>query len=368
MKSVRHEDQLSVVDHLDELRSRLLVAVAAFVVAFGLTTWQSDLVLEILNAPLPGGQLPITLSPTEPFVTTLKNAAYAALLLTLPVVLYQAYAFFVPAFSPKERKVVAPLLLMVPVLFIAGVVFCYLVVLPPALDFLLSFNASEFNTQLRAKDYYDFMTLTMLALGLGFQVPVGVLALTRLGVVTAEGLRHSRRYAIVAIAVLAALLPTLDPVTLVLEMVPLLVLYEISIQLARVFAPVEGGESSALYELSRGQPRPGAGARAVSRRPVGDEPVMLAGPFHWAATMNSVVSSAPPSMQAKQPRSTAIVCSTSPPARTRTQRLLGTSAYQTASSASMQIPSGTPSPRSAQTRRLESEPSEAMSKAVSRLA
>ena len=232
-----------MVDHLDELRSRLLVATAAFIVAFGLTTWQSDLVLEILNAPLPGGQQPITLGPAEPFITTLKNAAYAALLLTLPVVLYQAYAFFVPAFSSKERKLVAPLLAMVPVLFIAGVLFCYFVVLPPALDFLLSFNESQFNTQLRAKDYYDFMTLTMLALGLGFQVPVGVLALTRLGVVTAEGLRGSRRYAIVAIAVLAALLPTLDPVTLVLEMVPLLVLYEISIQLARVFAPVEGGES-----------------------------------------------------------------------------------------------------------------------------
>jgi sec-independent protein translocase protein TatC len=243
IKPVRHEDQLPVVDHLDELRSRLLVATAAFIVAFGLTTWQSDLVLEILNAPLPGGQQPITLGPAEPFITTLKNAAYAALLLTLPVVLYQAYAFFVPAFSSKERKLVAPLLAMVPVLFIAGVLFCYFVVLPPALDFLLSFNESEFNTQLRAKDYYDFMTLTMLALGLGFQVPVGVLALTRLGVVTAEGLRGSRRYAIVAIAVLAALLPTLDPVTLVLEMVPLLVLYEISIQLARVFAPVESGDS-----------------------------------------------------------------------------------------------------------------------------
>ncbi len=87
------------------------------------------------------------------------------------------------------------------------------------------------------------MTLTMLALGLGFQVPVGVLALTRLGVVSAEKLRRSRRYAIVAIAVLAALLPTLDPVTLVLEMVPLLALYELSIQLARFFAPVEAGES-----------------------------------------------------------------------------------------------------------------------------
>ena len=249
IKPVRHEDQLSVVDHLDELRSRLVGAVAAFVVAFGLTTWQSDLVLQIMNAPLPDGQQPITLGPAEPFITTLKNAAYAAILLSLPVILYQVYAFVVPAFSARERKVVAPLLLMVPVLFIAGVVFCYLVVLPPALDFLLSFNESQFNTQLRASDYYDFMTLTMLALGLGFQVPVGVLALTRLGVVTAEGLRGSRRYAIVAIAVLAALLPTLDPITLVLEMVPLLALYELSIQLARLFAPT-APESEGLASVS----------------------------------------------------------------------------------------------------------------------
>jgi sec-independent protein translocase protein TatC len=124
---------------------------------------------------------------------------------------------------------------MVPVLFIAGVVFCYLVVLPPALDFLLGFNESQFDTQLRASDYYDFAALTMLALGLGFQVPVAVLALTRLGVVTASTLRRRRRYAIVAIAVLAALLPTLDPVTLLLEMVPLIALYELSIQLARIF-------------------------------------------------------------------------------------------------------------------------------------
>ena len=108
-----------------------MVAGAAFLVAFALTTWQSDLVIEILNAPLPGGLEPITLSPTEPFVTTLKNSAYAALLLVLPVVLYQLYAFIVPAFNPRDRRLAAPLILMVPVLFIAGAVFCYLVVLPP---------------------------------------------------------------------------------------------------------------------------------------------------------------------------------------------------------------------------------------------
>jgi sec-independent protein translocase protein TatC len=237
VRPIRHEEELTVVDHLDELRSRLIVTAAAFLVAFGLTTWQSDLVLAILNAPLPGELEPITLGPAEPFITTLKSAGYAALLLVLPVLLYQAYAFVVPAFNPDKRRLVLPLIFMVPILFIGGVAFCYLVVLTPALDFLLSFNASEFNTQLRASDYYDFATMTMIAMGLGFQVPVGVLALTRLGVVNGEKLRRSRRYAVVVIAVLAALLPTLDPVTLLLEMVPLLALYELSIQLARFFAP-----------------------------------------------------------------------------------------------------------------------------------
>lgn len=240
IKPIAHEDELSVVGHLDELRSRMMVALAAFLVAFGLTTWQSDLVLAIVNAPLPGDMQPITLGPAEPFITTLKNAGYAAILITLPVLLYQAYAFLVPALAPRERRLALPLLLMVPLLFVGGVVFCYLVVLPPALDFLLSFNSSEFNTQLRASDYYDFATLTMLAMGLGFQVPVGVLVLTRLGVVTVDKLRRSRRYAILAIAVLAALLPTLDPITLVLEMVPLMLLYELSVQLARLFAPPAG--------------------------------------------------------------------------------------------------------------------------------
>ena len=236
-KPASHDDQLSVVEHLDELRWRIIVSVATFVVAFALTTWQSDLVLEIVNTPLPDGREPITLGPTEPFMTTILNSAYAAVLLSLPVLLYQAYAFLLPALSPKERRVALPLTLMVPVLFVAGVVFCFLVVLPPALDFLLSFNADEFDTELRAKDYYSFATFTMVAMGLGFQVPVGILALVRLGVVTVEQLRANRRNAILVIAILAALLPTIDPFTLLLEMVPLIVLYEFSIQLARLFPP-----------------------------------------------------------------------------------------------------------------------------------
>jgi Tat protein translocase TatC len=238
IRPISHEDRLSVVDHLDELRSRLIVSVLAFVVAWGICGWQNDLVLEIVNAPLPtddstGEQIqPITLGPAEAFTTTLMNSAYFALVVAAPVILYELYAFVLPAFSPRERRVATPLLVLVPVLFIAGVVFCYFVVLTPALNFLLNFNADEFNTQVRAKDYYSFVSLLMIAMGLGFQIPVGVLAACKIGITSAEKLRRSRRYAIVIIVVLASLLPTLDPITLLLESIPFYLLFELSILLA----------------------------------------------------------------------------------------------------------------------------------------
>jgi sec-independent protein translocase protein TatC len=233
VRPINYDDRLSIVDHLDELRSRLIICAVAFAVAWAFTAWQNDLVLEIVNGPLPDNvPEPITLGPAEAFYTTLTNAAYAAFLIALPVILYQFYAFILPAFSPTERKVATPLLLLVPVLFIGGVVFCYFVVLTPALEFLLNFNADEFNTQVRARDYYSFVTLLMLAMGIGFQIPVGVLAACKLGVTNAEKLRRSRRYAIVAIVVLASLLPTLDPLTLILESIPLYLLYELSILMA----------------------------------------------------------------------------------------------------------------------------------------
>ena len=235
IRPISHEDRLSVVDHLDELRSRLIVSALAFGVAWAFTAWQNHLILEIVNAPLPDGIEPITLGPAEAFYTTLTNSAYAALLIAAPVILYELYAFVLPAFSPAERRVATPLLLLVPVLFIIGVVFCYFVVLTPALDFLLNFNADEFNTQVRARDYYSFVTLLLLAMGLGFQIPVGVLAACKLGVTNAQKLRRSRRYAVVAIVVLASLLPTLDPLTLILESIPLYLLYELSILLAGRF-------------------------------------------------------------------------------------------------------------------------------------
>lgn len=233
-RTIGHDDRLGLVDHLDELRFRIIVSLAGLGAAFALCLWQNHLLLAVVNRPL-GGREPITLGVAEPFTTTVTVAGYSALLLALPVILWQLYAFVLPAVAPRERRVATPLMLLVPVLFLAGVAFGYYVVVPAALKFLLHFNADQFQTQIRAREYYGFMAQTLLAGGLLFQVPVGILALTRLGVLTPARLRENRRYAIVASAVIAMLLPGVDPVTMIIEMAPLVVLYELSILLAVAF-------------------------------------------------------------------------------------------------------------------------------------
>lgn len=227
-----HDDELPLVDHLDELRTRILVVGASVLVAFSLCLWQNEVILELLNAPLPDGREPITLGVTEPFMTTITVSGYAAILISLPVILHQLYSFVLPAFSPTERKLALPMMVAIPFLFIAGIAFAYLVVLPAAIGFLLNFNANDFNIEIRARDYYGFVSQTVIAVGLAFQIPVAILAATRLGITTPEQLRRNRRYAILIIAVGAMVLPGTDPVTMLIEMVPLLALFELSIVLS----------------------------------------------------------------------------------------------------------------------------------------
>jgi sec-independent protein translocase protein TatC len=235
VKAVDFEDRLTLVEHLDELRSRLIVSIVVFAVALGLCFWQNHLLLDIANGPLPGDREPITFGVTEPFMTTLTLSAYGAIVLSMPLILYQLYAFVLPAFKPQERRTALPLMLMMPVLFIAGVVFAYFVVVPAAVKFLLNFNSDQFNIQIRAREYYSFFAMTLVALGLVFQVPVAILGVTRLGLVTPQQLSANRRYAILVCAIVAMVLPGTDPVTMLLEMLPLVALFELSIVLARVF-------------------------------------------------------------------------------------------------------------------------------------
>lgn len=243
VKAVSHEDRLTLVEHLDELRARLIVCILVFAVALGLCFWQNNLLLDIAAGPLPDDhdQL-ITFGVTEPFTTTLTVSAYGAIVLSLPIVLWQLYAYILPAFSTAERRIVLPILLLFPLLFIAGIAFAYFVVMPAAVNFLLDFNDDQFNIQLRAREYYGFFAMTEIACGLLFQLPLAIIAVTRLGIVRVEQLREHRRYAYLVIAILAAMLPGVDPITMLIEMVPLLVLYELSILLARAFGrPVESG-------------------------------------------------------------------------------------------------------------------------------
>lgn len=246
MKSVRAgkpiavESELSMVDHLDELRDRLIVSAIVFVVALVVCFIFNNEILAILNSPIPAGKQPVTFGVSEAFMTTLTVSAYAALLISLPVLLYEVYAFLAPVVSPDQRRVAVPLLLMVPVLFAAGVAFSYMIVLPAAVRFLLNFNSDQFDVLVRAKDYYSFAAMALLSMGVLFQMPVVAVGATRLGIVTVEQLRKNRRIAYLSCAVLAMLLPGVDPVSMVIEMIPLLLLYEGSIVMASLF----GGRNS----------------------------------------------------------------------------------------------------------------------------
>ncbi len=157
-------------------------------------------------------------------------AFYAAVLLALPFLLFQAYAFILPAFAPGERKVALPLMLMVPFLFVGGVAFGYFVVLPRAIGFLQNFNDDDFDILIQAREYYRFAVLFIGSIGLLFQIPVAVIAITRLGILTPRQLQQNWGYVLLFLAVLAAVAtPTPDPITMLLAMVPLFLLFEASI-------------------------------------------------------------------------------------------------------------------------------------------
>ncbi len=300
---IGHEERLSTVDHLQELRGRLIVSVAVVAVVFGFCMWQNHALLNLINKPLahetqkqvkagdgplgatytvqrsalalgtqlggvvaalqapksgispatraaiaqakpkideaikrlraaPTGDKPVTLGIGEPFTTTITVTLIFALIISLPILLYQLYGFLLPAFSPDQRRIATPLMLAIPFLFIAGVLFGYFIVLPAAVRFFQNFNSGQFNVLVQASQYYKFAAVTLLAMGLVFQVPVGILAATRAGIVSTHQLRHNRRYAIAACGAVAALLPG-DAITLLLETVPLYMLFELSVLIAR---------------------------------------------------------------------------------------------------------------------------------------
>jgi len=235
---VGRDEHLSVVDHLDELRNRLIVSIVALAVAFGVAYGFHEQLISFLEQPLPQrfkDEGLVTLSPTEPFFTVLKVCFWAAILAALPVWLYQVYAFVIPAVQDQPRRRMLSVVAGASALFVAGVAFAFYVVLPVALRFLLNFGGDTFQSQVRAGEYFSFATSLMLGGGIMFEVPIAMLALARIGVTSAEFYVRQWRVAIVAIAFFAAILPGGDPFSMLLLMIPQVVLYGLGIVLARRF-------------------------------------------------------------------------------------------------------------------------------------
>jgi sec-independent protein translocase protein TatC len=342
IRTVGHEERLSIVEHLEELRTRLIVSGVAFAIVFGVCFWQNHALLSFINRPLhkqteqqvlrgegpagatwlaqkgvlevakdtqmalglltapasglpaatraqlagtigklqadvakiprsPSGLDPTTLGPGEPLTATLTVALYFSLVIALPLILFELYGFVLPAFSPSERRVVMPLLISVPFLFVAGAAFGYLVVLPTAVRFLQNFNASQFNVMVQANQYYKFAATVLLAMGLSFQAPVVILGAVRAGLVTPRQLRRHRRYALLVCAAIAAFLPG-DAFTLVLETVPLYLLYEASILIALVLARGETPQTTAAGDGGPPEDPPGPSGMSDPPPPSGGGP------------------------------------------------------------------------------------------------
>jgi sec-independent protein translocase protein TatC len=231
-RRLTHGEEATLVEHLDELRSRLIVCLLVIIPAFLLTFAFNSRIMEWLTGPLPADRELVTFGVTEPFTTSIKVSLAAALALALPVVLWQTWAFLAPAVQPHFQRVVVVMVAIATVLFAAGIAFMYWIVLPLALDFLTSYNEELFDIQIRASYYFSFVAFTLLAGGLTFLMPIFLLGLVRLRVLTARQLRVNRRYAFVGLLCFAILLPTVDPVSLFFEVVPLVILYEITIWVA----------------------------------------------------------------------------------------------------------------------------------------
>ena len=227
-----HGEEATLVEHLDELRSRLIIALAAIIPIFLVTFAFHERIMEWLTGPLPEDKRLVTLGVTEPFTTSVKVSMIAALAIALPVILWQAWAFLAPAVQPHFERVVLTLVALATLLFVCGVAFMYVVVLPRALDFLTSYDDELYDIQIRASYYYTFAAMTLLAGGLAFLMPIFVLGLVRLRILTSDRLRQNRRIAFVLLLCFAILLPTVDPVSLAFEVVPLLLLFEMSIWLS----------------------------------------------------------------------------------------------------------------------------------------
>jgi sec-independent protein translocase protein TatC len=237
-RRLRHGEEATLVEHLGELRTRLFISLIALTAGFTVAYAFHGRLLDWLNRPLPDNlQKPTTFSPIEPFTTSVMVSLWAGLLLALPIIFWQVWAFLAPAFEEHRQRSMALLVAFATVLGLGGVAFGYFVILPPAIHFLTNFDSAHYTILIRARDYYRFVSFVLLGVALAFEVPVFVLALVRLRILTAAKLRSTWRIGVFVMTVIGVLLPGVDPVSTILSVIPLVALYVLSIGLATFLEP-----------------------------------------------------------------------------------------------------------------------------------
>ncbi|MBV8256182.1 MAG: twin-arginine translocase subunit TatC [Actinobacteria bacterium] len=232
-RRLQYGEEATLVEHLEELRWRIFVVLGALVVATIVAFVFHGSIIDWLNRPLPAGHRRLlTIGVAEPFTVTLTVCVYAALVLTLPVSLWQMWEFFAPAFDPKAERKVLWLVLAAAALGACGIAFSYFIVLPRAIHWLTTWDTHHFVVLIQAKSYYSFVVTIMLGMTLVFELPLVVLGLVAIGVLTSTRLRKNRRIGYFIVAVVALGLPGPDIYTTFLELIPMWVLFEGSIWLA----------------------------------------------------------------------------------------------------------------------------------------
>lgn len=258
--------EMPFLEHLEELRWRILKSLAAVVVAAGTAFPLSGRILDILTLPndrLPDPARLIFLKPAGMLMLRMEIAVVAGLTAALPVVLYQLWQFIAPGLLPRERRLFPPLLFSTIFCFALGAGFAYGVMIPAILPFLYGMGTDSIEAVINVNEYASFLMRLILLTGLVFELPVAAYFLARIGLVTPALLRRIRKYSIVAIFVLSAVVtPTPDPLNQILLAVPLLILYEISIVVAAVaYRRRLSGESETAGPEKRKKPRTGPAAK-----------------------------------------------------------------------------------------------------------
>ena len=239
------DKELSLVQHLGELRDRLVVSAIALVATTAIAFYFGTQLIRILLIPVDCTFIPtyscheppttlVSFSPTENFTTYFRVALFAGIALAMPVILYEIYAYIDPALHPNERRFALTAGPFVLLLFIVGMLFCYYGLLPSSLKFLVNFGSPVIENQLRASEYLSFVTTFILGMGVVFEVPVLIFALVRVHVLNRSWLAKQRRYVVVIVLVVGAIItPTPDPFNQLLVSVPMYLLFELGLFLAR---------------------------------------------------------------------------------------------------------------------------------------